>query len=95
MGDEAATIAPGSGGLVFLPYMAGERSPLWDRHAKGVFFGLGYEKTRAHMIRAVMEGCAFALEHNLRTAYESGVTVDAMNAMGGSANSLVWTQIEG
>lgn len=94
MSDEAAAIAPGCEGLVFLPYMAGERSPMWDRHAKSLFFGLGYSKTRAHMIRAVMEGCAFSLEHNLRTAYESGVTVEAMSAMGGSANSLAWTQLK-
>ena len=94
MGEEAAAISPGAGGLIFLPYMAGERSPLWDRHAKGVFFGLGYDKTRAHMIRSVMEGCAYALEHNLRTAYESGVSVGALNAMGGAANSLTWTQIK-
>jgi xylulokinase len=59
-----------------------------------VFFGLGYDKTRAHMIRAVMEGCAFALEHNLRTAYEAGVSVDFLHAIGGSANSELWTQIK-
>ncbi len=94
MGEEAAGVPPGAGGLLFLPYLAGERSPLWDRHAKGMFFGLGYEKSRAHAIRAVMEGVAFALEHNLQTAYETGVTVDALNAMGGSANSEVWTQIK-
>jgi xylulokinase len=94
MDEEAAAIAPGAGGLVFLPYMAGERSPIWDRHAKGVFFGLGFDKTRAHMIRSVMEGVAFSLEHNLRTAYEAGVSVNAMNAMGGAANSRLWTQIK-
>jgi xylulokinase len=94
MSEEADTIGTGADGLVFLPYMAGERSPLWDRHAKGVFFGLGFEKTRSHMIRSVMEGVAFSLEHNLRTAYEADVSVDSLNAMGGSANSRVWTQIK-
>jgi len=94
MDEEAAKISEGADGLIFLPYMAGERSPLWDKHAKGVFFGLSYNKTRAHMIRSVLEGTAFALEHNLKTAAEIGVKVDVLNAMGGAANSKLWTQIK-
>lgn len=94
MSEEAASIVPGAGGLIFLPYMAGERSPIWDAHAKGVFFGLGFDKTRAHMIRAVMEGCAYALEHNMRTARDAGVDTDVLISIGGSANSEVWTQIK-
>ncbi len=94
MDDEAATISQGSDGLIFLPYMAGERSPLWDKNAKGVFFGLGYDKTRGHMIRSVMEGCAYALYHNMKTAEESGVKSNILNAMGGAANSKLWTQIK-
>ncbi|HEX2925514.1 MAG TPA: FGGY-family carbohydrate kinase, partial [Ruminiclostridium sp.] len=69
-------------------------SPLWDKNAKGVFFGLSYNKSRAHMIRAVMEGCALALQHNLRTAEEAGVTVKELVAMGGAANSRLWTQLK-
>ncbi len=91
---EAAAVPPGADGLLFLPYMAGERSPIWNPDAKGVFYGLGYDKTRAHMIRAVLEGVAFSLEHNLRTAAEAGAEVSVLNAMGGSANSAVWTQIK-
>lgn len=94
MDDEAAVIPQGSEGLIFLPYMAGERSPIWDKNAKGVFFGLGYNKTRAHMIRSVMEGCAYALYHNMKTAEERGVRSDVLNAMGGAANSRLWTQIK-
>jgi xylulokinase len=94
MDDEAKEIPAGSEGLIFLPYMAGERSPIWDKNAKGVFFGLGYNKTRAHMIRAIMEGCAFALEHNLKTAEETGVKIDELVAMGGAANSRLWTQMK-
>lgn len=94
MDEEAEGIPQGSEGLIFLPYMAGERSPLWDDNAKGVFFGLGYSKTRAHMIRAVMEGCAYALYHNIQTAEEAGVTAGTLNAMGGAANSRLWTQIK-
>lgn len=94
MDDEAAAITAGSEGVIFLPYLAGERSPLWDKDAKGVFFGLGYSKTRAHMIRSVLEGCAYALYHNLKTAEEAGVTVEELVAMGGAANSRLWTQIK-
>lgn len=91
---EAEKVPAGSEGVLFLPYMAGERSPIWDPDAKGVFYGLSYDKTRGHMIRAVLEGVAFSLEHNLRTAKETGAVVGVLNAMGGSANSLLWTQIK-
>lgn len=91
---EAEKIPAGSEGVVFLPYMAGERSPIWNPDAKGVFYGLGYDKTRAHMIRAVLEGVAYALEHNLRVAAEAGAKVSVLNAMGGASNSALWTQIK-
>ena len=92
--NEAAKVNPGSDGVVFRPYMAGERSPIWDPDAKGVFYGLGFDKTRGHMIRAVLEGVALSLQHNLITAEETGITIDSLNAMGGSANSHLWTQIK-
>lgn len=94
MSAAAEKIAPGSDGLIFLPYMAGERSPIWNPNAKGVFFGLDFTKTRAHMIRAVMEGTAYALRHNCEVAREAGAEIDRFYAMGGAANSLVWTQIK-
>lgn len=91
---EAEATPSGADGVTFLPYMSGERSPIWDPDAKGVFYGLSFDKTRGHMIRAVLEGVAYSLEHNMRTAAETGVTVNEMNAMGGSANSVLWTQIK-
>ena len=90
----ATDVPPGSDGLVFLPYMAGERSPIWDARAKGVYYGLDYAKTRGHLARACMEGVAYALRHNLEVAAQAGAQVGAMHAMGGSANSRVWTQIK-
>jgi xylulokinase len=90
----ASQIPAGSEGVTFLPYMAGERSPIWDPDAKGVFYGLGFDKTKAHMVRAALEGVAYSLEHNLQTAREAGVEVDELIAMGGASNSLVWTQIK-
>ncbi len=93
--DELAKGVPaGSEGVVFLPYMAGERSPIWDEKAKGVFYGLDYSKTKAHMARAVMEGAAFALLHNLDVAAGAGAAVGTMRAMGGAANSRFWTQMK-
>ena len=94
MSEEAERISPGSNGLIFLPYMAGERSPIWDTRARGVFFGLSYDKTRGHMIRSIMEGVGFSLLHNLETAQEAEVYVDTLNSVGGAANSFVWTQIK-
>jgi len=90
----AETAQPGSGGVVFLPYMAGERSPIWNPKASGVFFGLGFGTTRGQMIRACMEGVAYALRHNLETAEAAGARADTLRSMGGSANSRVWTQIK-
>ena len=94
MSSLAETAEPGSGGVTFLPYMAGERSPIWNPDACGVFFGLGFGTTRAQMIRACMEGVAYALRHNLETAEAAGARADTLRAMGGSANSRIWTQIK-
>ncbi len=92
--EEAAAVAPGSDGVIFLPYMSGERTPIWDPNAKGVFYGLDFSKTKGHFIRAAMEGTAYALKHNLDVAEEAGAGVSVLRAMGGSANSLLWTQIK-
>lgn len=94
MSELAGDVPAGSEGLLFLPYMAGERSPIWNPGACGVFFGIAYSKTRAHLIRAVMEGVGYALRHNMDTAVGAGVNPRILRAMGGSANSLVWTQIK-
>lgn len=91
---EAATIAPGSDGLIFLPYMSGERSPLWDPQAKGVFFHVDFSKTRAHFARAIMEGVGYSLLHNLEIAAAAGAEVGDMYSMGGASNSLIWTQLK-
>ncbi len=94
MSREAEQVLPGSEGLIFLPYLSGERSPIWDARAKGVFYGVDFSKTRKHFVRAVMEGVAYSLLHNLRTAEAAGAHVESMYAMGGAANSLIWTQIK-
>ncbi len=90
----AEKVPAGCEGLIFLPYMAGERSPIWNPEAKGVFYGLDFSKTKGHMVRACMEGVALSLRHNLETAKEAGAEVNVLRAMGGSANSRLWTQIK-
>lgn len=94
LNEIAEKVKPGCDGLVFLPYMAGERSPIWNPHAKGVFYGLDFSKTKGHMVRACMEGVAFSLRHNMETAEKAGAKAEILRAMGGSANSLLWTQIK-
>lgn len=90
----AEGISAGSDGVVFLPYLAGERSPIWDSDAQGVFFGLDYSKTRGHMVRALMEGVGYSLRHNLEIAESVGARIETLRATGGSANSRLWTQIK-
>ena len=92
--DLAHKIPVGSDGLVFLPYMNGERSPIWDANAKGVYFGLDYNKTRGHLIRSAMEGVAFAERHSLDVAENAGAVVEEIRATGGSTNSYLWTQMK-
>ncbi|MDR2157361.1 MAG: FGGY-family carbohydrate kinase [Clostridiales Family XIII bacterium] len=92
--DLARAVAPGSDGVVFLPYMAGERSPIWNPKAKGVYYGLDFGKTKGHLVRAAMEGVAMSLRHNLDVAEKAGAEVGSLSAVGGSANSLLWTQIK-
>jgi len=90
----AAEVPAGCEGLLFLPYMSGERSPIWDKDACGVFFGLDYAKTRAHMVRAALEGAVYVLRHDVDMAAASGAEVDVLRAMGGAANSRFWTQMK-
>ncbi|HHV62152.1 MAG TPA: FGGY-family carbohydrate kinase [Firmicutes bacterium] len=94
MSEEAGQIKPGSDGLIFLPYMAGERSPIWNSKARGVFFGLSYDKTEAHIIRSIMEGVGYSLLHNLDTAEEVKAYARELVSVGGASNSRVWTQIK-
>jgi xylulokinase len=91
---EAGGAPPGSGGLLFLPYLAGERTPLWSSTARGVFFGLSYATTPGEIVRSVMEGCAFAVLDNLRVAESTGVRVTEWLGTGGASSSALWNQIK-
>ena len=90
----AETVSAGSDGLVFLPYLNGERSPIWDENAKGVFYGLTFKSTKGHFSRAVMEGVGYSLRHNLEAAKSTGARIDKLYSVGGAAESKLWMQIK-
>lgn len=93
MGELAEKVMPGAGGLIYLPYLMGERSPHPNPDCRGVFFGLSASHNRANMIRAVMEGVAFSQLECVDVFKEMGVNVEDMTACGGGGRSSVWRQM--
>lgn len=92
---DAAKANPGCDGVVFLPYMLGERSPIWDPYARGVFFGISLQTTRSEMNRAVLEGCGYGLRQLSEIAERiTGVPIRKFTSIGGGAKSDVWAQIK-
>ncbi|NPV67365.1 MAG: xylulokinase [Anaerolineae bacterium] len=94
LSQEASAIPPGANGLIFLPYLAGERTPHMDPAARGAFIGLSHYHTRGHLARAVMEGVAFALRQALQISLGLGGSASVIIAAGGGAESAVWRQIQ-
>jgi xylulokinase len=90
---EAAAIAPGAGGVLFLPYLQGERTPHLDPHASGAWLGLTAAHGRGHLLRAVLEGVAFSLKDGFELLGEQGLPLDQLRLTGGGARSAVWAQI--
>jgi sugar (pentulose or hexulose) kinase len=91
--SEALEIEPGAGGVVFLPFLAGERNPYWNDRLRGGFYGLQLAHDRRHMVRAVMEGVAFSLRHFLDLYAELGMPVGELALAGGGAATQGWPQI--
>jgi len=95
MEAEAAAVPPGSDGLVFLPYLLGERAPIWDDRARGSFVGCRREHRRGHFARAVYEGGALAVRHILGLAEEeAGLVAEELRVGGGGSRSDLWNQIK-
>jgi xylulokinase len=94
---EAAPLPPGSDGLLFLPYLMGERSPVWDAQASGCFVGLDLHHGRAHLYRAVLEGVSCALRHNIEAGVrglgDDGRLDERLVVVGGASHSDLWMQI--
>lgn len=91
---EAAATPPGADGLVFLPYLAGERSPIWDPEARGVLAGLTLAHGRGHIARAIVEASALAIRHVAAPMLAAGVTVTEMRVCGGPARSTFWNAVK-
>lgn len=94
LAHEAAGAPPGCEGLLYLPYLMGERTPHLDPYARGVFFGLTARHTRAHVIRAILEGVAYSLRDGLEIFKEMGVPSEQVRASGGGGRSPLWRQIQ-
>lgn len=91
---EAETVAACSEGLIFLPYLSGERTPHPDPLARGAWIGLTLRHTKAHMARAVMEGVSFGLRDSLEILRDLNISIGNVRANGGGARSDVWRQIQ-
>ena len=91
--EAAAEVPIGCEGLLFLPYLTGERTPHKDPCAKGAFLGLSLRHSKAYMARAVLEGVAFGMRDGLEIIREMGVAVSEVRASGGGARSALWRQI--
>ncbi|AFU01447.1 FGGY-family carbohydrate kinase [Nocardia brasiliensis] len=89
----AADVPPGSNGLLALPYFAGERTPLFDPDARGIVAGLTLRHGRAELYRAVLEGIAYGVRHNLAAMAEAGGRAERLVAVGGGTKGGLWTQI--
>jgi xylulokinase len=88
-------VPDGSGGLIFLPYLNGERTPYWDPFARGLFYGLSLSTDKAHFIKAIMEGVSFALRNNIETVETLGISIEEVRAVGGGLKSPVWLNVLG
>jgi xylulokinase len=91
---EAVHVPAGSAGLLYTPYLLGERTPHLDSHARAAFVGLTADHTRAHLTRAVMEGVAYSLRDSFTLFAEMGVPVKGVRLGGGGARSPLWRQIQ-
>ncbi len=91
---EAADIKPGAEGLVFLPYLAGERTPHADPHARGCFIGFTLAHSRGHLARSILEGVTFSMRDSLAIIKEMGVPVKQIRVSGGGSKSSLWRQLQ-
>jgi xylulokinase len=94
LNEEASTVAPGADGVIFLPYLQGERTPHRDAAARGAFLGLTLAHTRAHLTRAVLEGIAFALRDSLTLLQSLGLAPSELLLTGGGARSTFVRQLQ-
>lgn len=93
--DKAADkVAIGANGLVYLPYLMGERTPHLDPDCRGVFFGLSAQHTKRELLRAVMEGVVYSLRDSLEIIRDMGMSINEVRASGGGGKSALWRQMQ-
>lgn len=92
--EEAAQAPPGADGLLWAPYLMGERTPHLDPKARAAFVGITAQHTSAHVIRAIMEGVAFSLRDSITLFKQIGVPIESIRLGGGGARSPLWQQIQ-
>jgi len=93
MSSKAETVPPVAEGLIFLPYLNGERSPHLDPYARGSIFGFTGKHTEAHVIRAIMEGVCFAVKENIEIMEDMGIEINELRMTGGAVKSRLWREI--
>ena len=91
--QEITEVPDGSDGLLFLPYLMGERAPIWDSDARGVFFGIGMDHTKYHFVKSIMEGVSFAFKQNVEIIESLGINVEELRMLGGGSQSEEWIKI--
>lgn len=91
--DQASTVPAGTDGLLFLPYLTGERTPYPDPYARGAFIGLTLRHRKEHMVRAVLEGVTYGMRDSLELMRELGIRSRRIVASGGGARSPLWRQM--
>lgn len=94
LNDLASKSPPGAKGLIYLPYIAAERSPIWSHNAKGAFLGINYIHDKSDFVRALLEGISYAFKHNLEI-FKSKLKIkfEDLTITGGGAKSNLWRQI--
>ncbi len=93
LSELAADIPPGSDGLVLLPYFSGERTPINDPAARGMFAGLNLRTTKGHLYRSILEGVGYGIRHNLEEMERAGHSIETLKGVGGGTKSRLWVQI--
>jgi len=91
--ESAEVIPPGCEGLIFLPYLSGERSPIFNSKARGIFAGINLKHTKAHFIRSILEGVALSIKDRINIHNELGLKIKKVILVGGGAESKLWRQI--
>jgi len=92
--SRARSITPGSNGMIFLPYLEGERAPIWDANARGLFIGIRRTHGRAHFVKSILEGVAYSVRHLIEIAERAvGTRVEKIRIAGGGAKIDLWNQI--